>query len=65
MTRTREENASGLAQEEAEAASEYVVIQGNPIDGFRIRGPYKTWENAHAFAEDSEEPWWITELEEP
>lgn len=43
----------------------FIVVRGNPIDGFYYHGPFKTHEDALAFAEDSEEPWWIAELEEP
>lgn len=44
----------------------HIVMVGNPVDGFRFFGPFKTWEHANDFAAqgiDSE--WWIVKLEAP
>ena len=42
----------------------YIVVRGNPIDGFHYIGPFKSFDDAHAYAEDCEETWWIAPLEE-
>ena len=43
----------------------YVVIVGNPIDGFRIFGPFEDFESAGAFTEGVDESNWIEELQSP
>ena len=43
----------------------HVVIIGNPVDGLKIYGPFKTADAAVAWAEDVTDTWWIAPLEEP
>ena len=40
----------------------HVVIVGNPVDGIRIYGPFETFNDAHNWADGTDE-YWITELE--
>ena len=45
--------------------SEWVVILGNPVDGFNIVGPFKNHMDAMTWAEAICGDWWITTLEDP
>lgn len=44
----------------------HIVIIGNPVDGFQYIGPFKTGEDAIAWADrdaDIDADWWIAPLE--
>lgn len=44
----------------------YVVINGNPLDGFTITGPFDDSENALMFAQKNrDECWWVTPINQP
>lgn len=45
----------------------YIIIYGDPMDGFNYRGPFDTQADATEWAEDHEpdEVWWIAELNPP
>jgi hypothetical protein len=43
----------------------HVVVIGNPIDGFRVVGPFKTSEDAFQFEEGVDESCWSMPLEAP
>jgi hypothetical protein len=42
--------------------NKYIVICGNPVDGFAYYGTFDTHEEAQAFADGFEETWWIKKL---
>jgi hypothetical protein len=56
-----------MAKHEAQAAAlQAVVLVGNPVNGVRIYGPFKTYDEAEEYAgniEDAEA--WTALLEEP
>ncbi len=46
----------------------YIIIYGNPGDGFNYRGPFDTMEEAVNYAEthdDYDETWWVSSVEPP
>lgn len=47
----------------------YIVIYGDPIEGFHHSGPYPDEETANAYADDCRMlrsfNWWTSELEAP
>lgn len=44
----------------------HVVMFGNPVDGFKIFGPFKTGDDAARWAsEEVDDTWWIAPLEHP
>ena len=43
----------------------YILIFGNPVDGFNYRGPFDTHEDAHNYGDPIIEEWWIAELTPP
>lgn len=43
----------------------YVLMHGNPIDGFKLIGPFTTLNDAHYEGEIVNDEYWITELIEP
>jgi hypothetical protein len=45
----------------------YIVINGGPIGGFSITGPFESTDDAIAWAESGGglDSWWVTELETP
>jgi hypothetical protein len=45
----------------------YLLIVGNPVDGFRFRGPFATAGDAGVWAEshDHEADWWVAPLNPP
>ena len=42
-----------------------IVVSGNPIDGMTFTGPFPTSDDALAWAEGTDEHWWITTLASP
>ena len=42
----------------------YIIVYGNPVDGFNFRGPFDTSGDASEYADrvEDDEIWWITEL---
>lgn len=42
----------------------YIVVSGNPCDGFDFTGPFASAELANEWAEDvlKRETWWVAEL---
>jgi hypothetical protein len=48
-------------------AVKYIVVFGNPVDGFNFRGPFDDHDLASEYADASEpnEYWWIAELDPP
>ena len=47
--------------------NKYIIVYGNPIDGFNFRGPFDTHADAVTYGEhvEDDEIWWITELNPP
>ncbi len=45
----------------------YILINGNPVDGFCFTGPFEDHERAVLWTEECglEKPWWVQELENP
>lgn len=45
----------------------FVIVFGNPIDGFNFRGPFDSVEDANHSAEasDPDDYWWVAELNPP
>lgn len=43
----------------------YILIQGNPVEGFVYTGPFETREDVISAAEDNGGDWWITQLVSP
>ena len=45
----------------------YIMIYGNPIDGFCYVGPFANRDEALTYAEGERDPrdWWIVELDAP
>lgn len=44
----------------------HILITGNPVDGFEYFGPFKTGDDAIAYAETARfDGWWIAPLQEP
>lgn len=46
----------------------FILIYGNPGDGFNYRGPFNSMEEAVEYAElhdDYDETWWISSIESP
>lgn len=43
----------------------YILIFGNPVDGFTFRGPFDTVEDAIAYGDPIAEEWWTAELTPP
>jgi hypothetical protein len=47
---------------------QYLIVCGNPIDGFRYIGPFTTHDDAADYLDrtpNRDEPMWITDLDEP
>jgi len=42
-----------------------VVLAGNPVDGFRVIGPYDSREEAIADGDIVDTEWWVADLEPP
>lgn len=42
--------------------SQWIIIEGNPVDGFTHVGPFATHDDAVAYQEDKGGDWWVTEL---
>lgn len=41
----------------------WIVIMGNPIDGFMFFGPFKTYDDALIWAgKQPDEVWWVEQL---
>lgn len=49
--------------------TKYIIVYGNPCDGFNFRGPFDTPSQAVDYAEDTrggcDELYWVTELNAP
>lgn len=43
----------------------YILIFGNPVDGFTFRGPFPSQVAALEYADAIAEEWWIAELTPP
>ncbi len=44
----------------------YVIIHGNPVDGFQIHGPFDSPDNAVTYAETFHSgDWWTSQLFAP
>jgi hypothetical protein len=43
----------------------YILVFGNPIDGFTFRGPFESSEDAIAYGDPIMEEWWTAELTPP
>lgn len=43
----------------------YVVIEGSPIDGLNLTGPFETSDAAREYAEQLDADWWIAPLDSP
>lgn len=46
----------------------YIIIYGNPVDGFNFRGPFSSMDAALEYAErhdDYDETWWISSVSAP
>jgi hypothetical protein len=45
----------------------YVILMGNPADGFVVIGPFSNRDDAHKYllAEDAYENVWIVDLQQP
>ncbi len=41
----------------------FIVITGNPVDGFTYHGPFVSAEDANAYAEDLPTDWWVAPLQ--
>ena len=43
---------------------QYIVITGNPVDGFTYTGPFDTFDEAHCWATEFQtgDDWWIARL---
>ena len=54
-----------IGEEVLPDALSYVVLVGNPIDGFSVVGPFVSREEAENFCQGSEETWWIAKMERP
>jgi hypothetical protein len=46
--------------------AKYIIIEGNPVDGFRYYGPFKNFARAHEWAVNNRELdkryWWAIPL---
>lgn len=45
--------------------TKYILIFGNPVEGFTFRGPFDTQEEAVDYADPIMEEWWTAELTLP
>jgi hypothetical protein len=45
----------------------YILITGDPVDGFFYYGPFDTNDDAVAYADDEQHgmDWWVAELQPP
>ena len=45
----------------------FIVVMGNPVDGFTHIGPFEFWEDANKYCEDDPSPFdmWVVMLQEP
>ena len=43
----------------------YAVVQGNPLHGLSLWGPFTTAEDAYQWAERISGDWWVTNIEHP
>ena len=46
---------------------QFCVLQGNPVDGLTITGPFETQDAALAWVEDNDADteWWVAQMEVP
>lgn len=44
---------------------QYIIITGNPVDGFVHIGPYATADEANIDADDGTGDWWVATLYPP
>ena len=47
------------------AKTQWIVVQGNPSDGFIFHGPFKTSDDALDYADKNLDSWWIVQLTKP
>lgn len=40
----------------------FIIITGNPVDGFSFYGPYEEYKDASKAVESIKVEWWIAEL---
>jgi hypothetical protein len=43
----------------------FIVITGNPVNGFQAVGPFETRQEALECGEGLKEDWWIMEVHKP
>lgn len=43
----------------------WMMVEGNPVDGFSFTGPFESNEAAWQYAEGQGGDWWLARLEEP
>ncbi len=46
-------------------ATDFILIKGNPVDGFEFVGPFPSNEDAMEHGDSVKTDWWVAELEEP
>jgi hypothetical protein len=44
---------------------QYIVVCGNPVDGFTYVGPFADHDTAENAGDRIDQDWWIAELEAP
>lgn len=48
--------------------NKFVLVEGNPVDGFTYTGPFNSSEEAVEYADDgvcTTADWWVAEMEFP
>jgi hypothetical protein len=60
-----EDTDESIGEEVMPEQAAYVVLVGNPVDGFSVVGPFDSHEDAKGFCQGSDETWWIAKLEKP
>jgi len=43
----------------------WIIVTGNPIDGFSFHGPFSDRNDAIEWAEELDPDWWVVELDTP
>jgi hypothetical protein len=44
---------------------QYILVFGDPVNGYTFQGPFATADDAMAYGEPIMQCWWIAELHEP
>jgi hypothetical protein len=60
-----EDTDESIGEEVMPEQAAYVVLVGNPVDGFNVVGPFKTKRDAEGFCYGAEDSWWVTVMERP